>query len=145
MQQPMGALGVDCPLLPSAFNKAFTPSHIKEAWKNVGLWPFAPFVIEDPALRMTGGGLWKLTSPKKGSLLDAGFKVIGVSQEEIESKKAEKFMALPAPITSEGDSEERVLKRFYFIDQVFFLEREKEKEKNQKKSSRRDSNPQPSA
>ena len=52
----------------AAFDVAFKPSLIKAAWKNVGIWPFSPEIIEARALKQTGGGpVNKFTGKEKGA------------------------------------------------------------------------------
>jgi hypothetical protein len=56
-------------VMPSAFDVAFTPTHIQDSWSNVGIWPFHPEIIKERALLYTSKSQEDKYTKKVDSLL----------------------------------------------------------------------------
>ena len=111
----------------AAFDVAFKPSLIKAAWKNVGIWPFSPEIIEARALKQTGGGpVNKFTGKEKGAKKSNGGKGEWVGIESVEQKTVE--------VSCKNSNENfRKVREIVSDDSLFLSVEQKPTAKNRKK------------
>jgi hypothetical protein len=75
-------------VIPEAFDNAFTPLHIRQAWCNVGIWPFQRHLIMERSMKYThktaeGKYTTNVTSPMKALAFEVARKVNEEARSEV--------------------------------------------------------------